>query len=79
MMPFKKYTYKLRVDHFLSEDNISYVLYGITAVDVSTMQVVESIPDVFLDKHRAEDFIGLCNKLELDICHLYDVIEDEIG
>ena len=37
------------------------------------------ISDVFLNKAEAEHFVELCNRLQLDIIHLPDVIEDALA
>lgn len=37
------------------------------------------IHDVFLDEQEAEEFVGLCNRLEVSVIHIDDVIQDFIG
>ena len=36
------------------------------------------IPDVFLSTETAQHFVEICNRLQLEIIHLREVIEDAI-
>ena len=65
-----KPTYKLRADTILTEQGIPVTVYGIT-LDGSL-----SIPDIFTSRPAAEEFIKLCNRLELSPLHIYEVIDD---
>lgn len=65
-----KPTYKLRTDTILTEQGIPVTVYGIT-LDRSL-----SIPDIFTSRPAAEEFIKLCNRLELSPLHIYEVIDD---
>ena len=42
-------------------------------------QYTRIVPDVFLDRCKAKEFIERCNLLELDPIHLDDAIEDILG
>ena len=74
-----EYIYKLRSDKIVSEEGESFIVYGIDAENVDTKNIEVSIPDIFFDKKTAEEFINLCNKEELMIVHLWDVIEDVLS
>ena len=52
---------------------------------VCAYQIVEQqqeqvayIPDVFLSTETAQHFVEICNRLQLEIIHLREVIEDAI-
>ena len=66
--------YHLREDYLQSEDNISYISYGIDIVSDNT--ILKSIKDVSLQKKPLEELITLCNELRLSELHIYDVIDD---
>lgn len=70
-----KITYRLRTDSVCDEDGILHTVYGIEAFARNKHRVTY-IADIFFDKQKAEDFIGLCNDLKLSLIHLSDVIED---
>lgn len=65
--------YILRNDTVTDENGHQYTAYG---VDVPTEQI--SIPDIFCDRTRAENFVNTCNKLDLSPIHIFDAIEDAI-
>ncbi len=71
--------YKLRIDNIVSEEGSEFTVYGMDVINLDTGGVEISIPDIFFEKRRAEEFIDLCNKEELMIVHLWDVIEDMIS
>ena len=66
-----KPTYKLRIDTILTEQGIPVTVYGIEAPDQNI-----SIPDIFTSRPAAEEFVNLCNRLELSPEHVYEVIDD---
>ena len=70
-----KIIYELRTDIVFDEDNCEYTVYGITALDCFK-NVLITVDDIFFDKQKAEEFVGLCNKEKLELIHLKDVIED---
>ena len=72
------YTYGLRSDIVTDEDGRPIPVYGITAFNCATVQIEQSIPDVFFDRQEAEDFVSLCNRNGLSILHLQDVTEDQL-
>lgn len=53
--------------------------YGINAYCKETGKLLLSVPDVFIYKCEAEQFVILCNKNELSPIHLLDVISDTIS
>lgn len=69
--------YILRTDTIYDENKKAYTVYGIMAVS-SNGEVIKSVPDVFFDKDKAEDFVDRCNKDRLPLVHLDDVIEDAL-
>ena len=60
-----------------SEDVGSFTTYGIGVCE--NHQHLEYISDVFLDQQKAEQFVVLCNRLQLDPLHLSDVVEDAVS
>ncbi len=58
----------------------SRVAYGVVAYSDSdedgTITIVASVHDVTADKRALSNLVLLCNRLELSLIHLYDVIED---
>ena len=63
--------YILREDRLLDENGQEYVGFGI---DYPEGRI--SIPDIFLDRSKAENLVKTCNDLDLSPIHLHDVIED---
>ena len=51
------------------QDEKTYQSYGIQYAD-------RVIDDITLDKGALERLVELCNRLELSVCHIDDVIED---
>lgn len=66
-----KPTYKLRTDTVRSELGQPVTVYGIEAPLHNI-----SIPDIFTSKLAAEEFVNLCNRLDLSPEHIYEVIDD---
>lgn len=56
----------------------SYTTFGICAYQKAgdDPKQLSHVPDVFLHREEAERFAGMCNRLELDVSHLFDVIAD---
>lgn len=48
--------------------------YGIDAI--LNNKIVKCIDNITDDKDDIEKIVALCNELELELCHLNDVIED---
>lgn len=66
-----KPAYKLRTDTVLTEQGTFATVYGIEAPSHNI-----SIPDIFTSLPAAEEFVNLCNRLELSPEHVYEVIDD---
>ncbi len=70
-------TYKIRTDTVTDEEGVPLTAYGIEAVqsdDESTFTLI-SVPDIFFSRKKAEDFICMCNEINLSPSHLSDFIE----
>lgn len=63
--------YILREDKLLDENGQEYISFGI---DYPEERI--SIPDIFLERAKAEIFVKTCNDLDLSPIHLQDVIQD---
>ena len=68
-------TYELRTDIVNDEERCSYIVYGIMAKNIRG-KTLQSIPDIFFDREKAEEFVNLCNSEKLELVHLMDVIEE---
>ena len=71
------FVYVLCSDIVTDEDNNKYTVYGITAINYNN-QILDSIPDIFFDKEKAEEFIELCNCEKVELIHLQDLAEDQL-
>ena len=71
------YKYVIRQDVVADEEGTEYTVWGVDLFENGTL--LESVPDVFFEREKADYYIGLFNELELDPVHLYDVIEDILG
>ena len=60
----KNPTYKIREDTIYDDTGTPHTVYGLT-LDGSL-----SIPDIFTSRPAAEEFIKLCNRLELSPLHV---------
>lgn len=63
--------YKVTQDLVTNENDQTYTAFGIEYPEEDLY-----IPDVFFDRERAEEFVALCNKLDLNPLHIFDVLED---
>lgn len=70
--------YSLAEGDFTDEEGVNHKTYGISAKDFNG-NISASYPDIFFDKHDAENLVNLCNKNKLELCHLSDVIEDALS
>lgn len=66
-----KPAYKLRTDTVRSELGQPVTVYGIEAPSHNI-----SVPDIFTSLPAAEEFVSLCNRLDLSPEHVYEVIDD---
>ena len=74
-------TYRIKEEKLYWSDIGDYIAFGIDAFHMTDKmeRLIETVPDVFLKREEAEDFVRLCNSSELDIIHLHEIIEDTIG
>ena len=68
--------YKLRKDRLFCEDAGNYTAYGMDIYNDKTEKLILSIKDICLNKEHLEILISNCNKLQPDIIHIGDIIED---
>lgn len=63
-----------------SEEAGSFTAYGIGVCenDQCKKKILEYIPNIFLDKQKAEQLVAKCNRLQLDPLHLFNVVEDAV-
>lgn len=66
--------YKLCIDTVIDEDGNVIKAYGIELRKNGSIE--EYIVDISTNRDRVSLLINLCNKLNLDPIHIYDVIED---
>lgn len=71
-------TYRVRQDTMHDEERNAHTVYGIEAIG-SGGEILESIPDVFFDRQRAERFSDLCNGEGLSLVHLTNAVEDAVA
>lgn len=72
-----KYYYSIRTDTVRDEADNVWTVYGITIADENGA-VIKTIPDVFLNKAQVEEFVNLCNKLQLAPVHIMDAIDNAL-
>lgn len=60
--------------------DVSRISYGIAAyanADVDgTASIVAWVHDITSDKQKLSELVDVCNKLEVSVCHLLEVVED---
>ncbi len=69
--------YRLKTDNIYDEEGCLHTVYGIVAIDTFGNEI-KSLADVFFDKEKAEQLVTLCNKENLSLIHLEDVVEDAL-
>lgn len=70
--------YSLAEDVFTDEEGLNHKTYGISAKDFNG-NICALYPDIFFDKHNAQNLVNLCNESKLELCHILDVIEDVLS
>ncbi len=70
-------TYTLRSDIVTDEEDNDHIVYGITAQN-NKSEVVDSIPDIFFDKERAQNFVLFCNNAKISLKELTDLAEKQV-
>lgn len=68
--------YKLRKDKLFCEDTGNYTAYGLDIYNAKTEKLIRSIKDICLKKEHLEALIAKCNKLQPNLIHIDDIIED---
>lgn len=76
-MVILKYKYKLRTDVLTDEEDRKFTVYGIVAETLEGI-ILESIPDIFYDKHQAEEFVKSCNSGEALLNYLKTIVQEEL-
>lgn len=69
--------YRVRQDFIVSEEGAVCPVYGIEAYSCSG-RLLQSVPDIFCSRSRAETLAALCNAGKLALSHLPCVIEDAL-
>ena len=68
------------VEEVYTVNGVSRTSYGIAAysdADVDgTVTVVASVRDITPCREKVDGLVDLCNRLELSVIHLWDVVED---
>lgn len=59
-----------------AERRVSYGIAAYADAEDGTATIVASIHDVTADKQALSELVETCNRLELSLLHLDDVIED---
>ena len=72
--------YQAVQEEFHDHDLGVYTAFGVCAYQIVEQQQeqVAYIPDVFLSTETAQHFVEISNRLQLEIIHLREVIEDAI-
>ena len=70
--------YYTNKESFYAEGVGTFTAYGIGVRENNQCdkKTLEYIPNVFLDRQKAERLAAMCNHLKLDPLHLFDVVED---
>lgn len=72
-------TYKLTETTVTDGSGTAHAAFGIALYQAESDQPTRVIGGIFTDRAAAEEFISLCNRLELSPDHLDDVIEDVLA
>ena len=70
-------TYHLCVGNAQDASGMVRTVYGIELRRGNLVK--QAFPDLFTDADEAEQFVQLCNRLELSEIHFRDVVEDVAG
>jgi hypothetical protein len=61
-------------------DNGTFILtYGIEATDKENGSPLSKFADVSVNRNTAERIVSLLNSCEIELCHFYDVVIDELN
>ena len=67
--------YRLMAETHWMKEVGNYVSYGVQVREGG--EVLCTISDLSLDKNRVADFVERCNREEVSVLHIQDVIDDE--
>ena len=70
----KRRIYSVFGEELVSEEGIKYRAYGIRVEENEGSSFL--IADVTDDRKELERVVGHCNDGELDVIHIYDIVED---
>lgn len=65
--------YSVICDTLVSDDGVTYEAYGIKA---QVREHTVMISDITTVREEIDALVDICNREELDIIHIYDVVED---
>ena len=65
--------YSVICDRLVSDEGVTYEAYGIKA---QLLADIVEISDVTTEREEIDALVDMCNREELDIIHIYDVVED---
>ena len=73
--------YYTNQESFYAEGVGPFTAYGIGVREKNpcNQTTLQYIPNVFLDRQKAERLVAMCNYLKLDPLHLFDVVEDAVS
>lgn len=72
------YRYELTSTVIDGEEHMRYTTYGICAVNQDGA-IAASYPDVSTSEEFVQQLVEQCNRCELDVLHLKDILLDNIG
>lgn len=70
-------TYSVKEENLFNDSVGFYKSFGIIAV--RNEECIAYIPDVFLSKDDATNFVNLCNRSKFEFIHLQDIVEDTVS
>ncbi len=68
-------TYSVFSEEIETKELGKYRTYGIIALD-DQGNILKAVHDVSCDLSKLEPLVELCNRFQLSLCHLCDVVED---
>lgn len=74
-----KTVYSITKGALVLEDGNFVLTYGIEATDQDSGNTLSEFKDVSVNKSLTERIVTLLNTCEVEVCHFYDVIIDELN
>lgn len=74
-----KTVYSITKSALVLEDGNFVLTYGIEATDQDSGNTLSEFKDVSVNKSLTERIVTLLNTCEVEVCHFYDVIIDELN